>query len=455
MSRQLIWRVLAVIAVLLPTGAVMADKPARTAPRPNILIIVTDDQRFDTQFEQVMPSTHQTFGDHGVRFPNGIVTTSLCCPSRASIFSGLYAHNHGVHTNGGNALIRWDPTTTLQHELKRSGYKTAISGKFLSTWNEAPPDFDRWAIQIRPSANSYNNATFNVDGETLQADAHSTEFTRDQALTFLEHFESQADGSPWFMQISPLAPHLPAIPMDEHRGADLPPKRQAPSLHENTKDKPAFVRAPTPGDVAKKRYRQWVHSKSRRMNRSLMGVDSMIADVYAWLEANGEADNTLAFFISDNGFMLGEHGLVKKQVPYEEAIRVPFFMRWPAGGVTPGSVRDDIAANIDIAATVYDAAEVKPGYTVDGRSLLSGDERKRILIESHDDRKVPAWTGLWTPTEAYFRYSTGEREYYDLSSDPYQLQNLLGNRTISDDPNTEPLDAELEEATNCTGQACP
>jgi arylsulfatase A-like enzyme len=160
--------------------------------------------------------------------------------------------------------------------------------------------------------------------------------------------------------------------------------------------------------------------------------------------------------------MWGEHGLIlKKQVPYQESVRVPFAMRWPAK--QPGGRIDRrIAANIDIAPTVYEAVGLKRsdiGFEMDGRSLLSRKRRERILIESLiSDKKAPLWRGLWTPDWQYIRYSTGEREYYNTVRDPFQVKNLLRNESKTDDPSKDRirrLERSLRAAANCRASACP
>jgi arylsulfatase A-like enzyme len=436
------------IALLVASSS---GAPARTPDnRPNVLIILTDDQRFDMIRRKVMPETRRIFDDEGVRFDNAVATTPLCCPSRASIFSGRYEHNHGVDSNKPD-FTAWDASQTIQHELHDDGYQTAIAGKFFSSWSDNPPDFDQWAIHIRPRSEpltDYYGATFNINGALKKIPRHSTNVMRSKALKFLDHFETR-DDDPWLMQISPLSPHRPATPLKKHRGAEVPAWKPPPSIGEDLRDKPEYVREAEPSITTSQGVK-----RHRRMLRSLKGVDELVRDVFAWLEANGEEENTLAFFLSDNGLHLGEHGLSKKDVPYEEAVRVPFFMRWPAQ-VTPG--RDAaITANVDIAATIYDATGIQPSYAVDGRSLLSGKERGEVLIESGDgSASVPPWRGLWSSTYVYVRYATGEREYYDIANDPYQLRNLLQNANQNDDPDTSELDARLDAAASCVGRSCP
>jgi arylsulfatase A-like enzyme len=437
------------VAIAIPSF-LSADDAGGGEGGPNILIILTDDQRADMLPRDVTPNIVELFGDEGVHYANGIVTTPLCCPSRASIFSGKYVHNHGIEDNTPEDED-WDPDATIQKELKEEGYQTAIAGKFYSNWGGDPPHFDHWAIQVRPTVDerAYFDANFDVNGETQRVPIHSTDFTRFKALEMLDDLEED-DDTPWFLQVATLSPHRPFTPKPEHENADVGSYKPPVSIKENRRDKPPFVRKMRqyPAELAGQ-----VHQK---MLRGMIGVDELVRDVFTWLDAHGEADNTLAFFLSDNGFILGEHRIMlRKQLPYHPAVRVPFYARWP-GELDEGSVDDRIVANIDLAPTIYDAIGLAAddiGYEPDGVSLLADEEREHILIESPlEDEKAPAWEGLWTPEWQYFRYSTGDREYYE---DEAQLTNLLGNRSQTDDPDTGEWDTILDEAVECQGRACP
>ncbi len=186
-----------------------------------------------------------------------------------------------------------------------------------------------------------------------------------------------------------------------------------------------------------------------------MSVDDMVGRIFRKLNALGE-ENTLAFFLSDHGYLWFEHGLRRKQHPYEDSVRIPFFVRWP-GHIRAGETRDNIVATIDIAPTVYQAARVKPGYNTDGWSLLGGHTRRRLLLEYWGRTNVPPWRATWTPAYQYIRYAGGGiREYYDLRADPWQLENLYGNGDPADDPANGPaLRRQLRTDARCRGRSCP
>jgi arylsulfatase A-like enzyme len=195
-----------------------------------------------------------------------------------------------------------------------------------------------------------------------------------------------------------------------------------------------------------------------------MSVDDMVERLFKVLERTREKKDTLAFFISDNGYIWAEHGVASKRFPYTPAVRVPLFMRWP-GQVERGR-QERIVGNIDLAPTILEAAGITPNpeYPMDGRSLFDNRPREEILLEYSGSRlgeDVPPWASLRSATYQYVEYydlDTGEivfTEYYDLESDPFQLVNLLGDDDPSNDPPTAALSAHLAQARDCSGPTCP
>jgi arylsulfatase A-like enzyme len=442
----------AVLSVGLLVGAApMSVRRAAAVPpweRPNILIILTDDQPAQPEAYQVMPKTMEVFGAGGTHYPNGVVTTPLCCPSRASIFTGQYVHNHGViDLHSAHAM---DTTHTIQATLKAHGYQTAIAGKYLNHAYDPPPYFDRWAtFAERPE---YNDASFNVDGALVETNRYSTTFIRRRSLRFLSDFEA-SDSSPWFMQISPNAPHKPATPQRKYADAPVPAWITNPARDEDDlSDKPDFIVSFARDDPRP------VKRLRRKQLRTLMSVDDLVGAVFARLEELGEADNTLAVFLSDNGFFWYEHRLgAGKRLAYDEAVNVPFFVRWP-GRVEAGAVDPKVVANIDIAPTAYDAARVRPQYTVDGRSMFESQRGEMFLEDVDPDERYPKWHSLWSPGSTYIRYyeSEGEpREHYE-ADDPWQLENVYQDGIEGNEPlNQDFLDELLKQYATCAGETCP
>ena len=438
--------------VLVPfsPSAALADD------RPNVLIVVTDDQRRGTM--SVMPSTRRWLQGLGTRYPNAVVTTPVCCPSRGSILTGRYAHNHGVETNGDHEAL--DHDTTLQRHLREAGYLTGIAGKLLNGWKVAddPPHFDRWTVMSGPG---YRRTVYNVNGVRVRPRRYSTDYLRGRAVGMLRGFERRDDDAPWLLYVAPWAPHAPYEPAARHRSARVPPWRQrsAALAEADLTDK---------HPVVQERARLRPRARIRRAQlRTLLAVDEMVRRLRRELRRLDEHRRTMVILLSDNGYLWGEHGMGPgKLLPFEETFRVPMYVRWP--GVLPaGGVDPRIAANIDLAPTIYEAAGIEPTVEIDGRSLLS-EERDRILLEQWViPGRYPTWSALWSPDEQYTEWE-GDGTYdpftelYDLAEDPAQLTNVLGDDDPTNDPSPSHLSAlaaALAAARSCTGTsgllACP
>ena len=434
--------------------------PAPAAPtaasRPNVLIFLTDDQRSGTM--AVMPSTLQRFGEEGTTYAHAFATTPLCCPSRASIFSGRYAHNHTVQSNQHGAEQDFDQSTTMQAYLQGSGYRTGIFGKYFNAWDlsEDPVFFDRWAIESPNGYTGYYGGTWNVNGTLQTVETYSTDYIADQGVHFIRSGEG-LDDRPWFLELAPYGVHMPAFATPKYRAASLPPFQLDPSMREqDLGDKPPFVR-----NRQRERIETIVSTRARQL-RALMSVDDMVQRVFETLEASGELGNTLAFFLGDNGMLWGAHGITGKQTPYTPSIRVPMFARWP-GHIDAGAVDHRFVANIDIAPTVLAAAGVQPAEAMDGRSLFDSWTRDRMLLEywrlKHPS-DVPTWASIRTRSYQYIEYYSDDgkvtfREYYDLARDPWELVNLIHDGTQGNDPSLRPISAELAALRTCVGAACP
>ena len=421
--------------------------PAVTRP-PNVLIILTDDQRVGTL--GVMPHTVQFFRNRGRMFTRGFVTTPLCCPSRSSIFTGLYAHNHGVLTNGEHSLPQ---SVTLQRYLHDAGYRTAIVGKYLNGWplDRNPPYFDRWALE---KGSTYRDPEFNVNGSVRTIKGYATNILASKAVQSLKAFEA-TDSRPWFLYLAPKAPHLPATPAPEYALAPVSEWARNPAvLESDSRDKPPWVQDSHAS-------RSWVAATRANMLRTLMSVDDLVGRVSRTLETLGERRGTIAFFLSDNGFMWGEHGLTRKGHPYTHSIKVPLLLRWP-GHVAPGSQDGRFAANIDLAPTILDAAGITPLAPMDGRSLLRAWNR-RLFTEMFrpGDGKAAGWASVRTKRMQYVEYYDDSRsrvvfrEYYRLDRDPWQLTNLLRDGNPANNPDTAWLHRLLRTYRACGGSACP
>jgi arylsulfatase A-like enzyme len=425
------------------------------AARPNVLVVVTDDARAETL--QVMPKTRRWLAGGGVSFTHGFATTPSCCPSRASILSGRYVHNHGVlRQQLGDRL---DQRTTLARYLSDGGYRTAMAGKFLNRWplRRPPPHFDRYA----QANGGYYDQLWQVDGALRRVPTYSSTFIGDRALAYLEEFEGD-DARPWFLYLAPFAPHAPRVPEPRYARTGFPELERVgadPGGAAEVAGAPGYLRVRPPADPAE------VAALRTGQARTLLSVDDLVDRVLRRLEDTGELDGTLVFYLSDNGYSWGEHRHVGKFVPYTESIKVPFLVRWP-GRLPAGTVDDRLVATVDIKPTVLQAAGIRPdpGDTVDGRSLLDGRRRERLLAEYwRDQANAPGirdWAALrspaWQYVENYDQPGGGGtfREFYDLQRDPGMERNLLADGDPANDP-PPTLAAELAAARACRGSSCP
>lgn len=438
----------------LATGLGLAGAPAAVpvaaqppAP-PNILIILTDDQRA-TDTMQVMPKTLRLFADEGTTFTNAYATTPVCCPARASIVTGRFAHNTNVRTNQDQALL--DHETTIERYLSDAGYQTALVGKWLNAWpiTQNPPFWDRWAV-MQPD---YFDTEFNVDGTVKTLDGYTTDLIADMSVDLIKDFEA-ADNSPWFLHVNPYAPHGPWTPEPTYQNTDVGTWDGNPAVFEVDKsDKPQYVRS------ALNTIENGRLDREGQL-RTLFSVDDLVKQIFDAMDAAGE-QNTLAFFLSDNGFFWSEHGLTSKNQPYTQAMQIPFFVRWP-GRVTAGDRDRRVVANIDIAPTIMDAAGIAadPRFPMDGQSLLDPTGRRKLLLESWASGSRGPWASILTQSYQYTEYYLQDatevkaREYYDPAADPWQLTNLFGDGVPRNDPFIGALSAELNEARRCTGGEC-
>lgn len=425
----------------------------RRRARPNVLVIITDDQRAVGTMA-VMPHTRRFFGKGGTHYPYAFTTTPLCCPSRVSIFTGQYVHNHGLERNN---QWEFDQSETIQRRLDETGYRTAIFGKYLNAWNleDDPPHFDEWAINAHSADALTAGGEWNVDGRLRTVNRYSTDYISRRALQFLDESESDDDG-PWMMLLSLNAPHAPYEPAPKYVRAEVPQWEPARSIRERDRsDKPPYVRNSAP-DLAKAKL-----IRSGQL-RTLMSVDDMVRRLGVALSRLNEDRNTLVVFMSDNGFLWNEHGLVgsvnSKHNPYSQSINVPLYLRYPDRGPRR-PVDRRLAATIDLVPTIVDAARLPedPSHILDGESLLEPSRRNHLLVEYAQARLdgAPDWASLRTRTDQYVEYYDRSggitfREYYDLDNDPFQERNLLGR--AGDRPL---LHRALRRARTCAGDSCP
>lgn len=425
---------------------------AGSRPR-NILVVLTDDHRYDALgFMKA-----QDFGEtptldrlarEGVHFRNAFVTTALCSPSRASIFTGLYAHQHRVVDN--NQPI--PPGLTYYPEyLQRAGYETAFIGKWhMGVETDMPqPGFDHW-VSFKGQGSYFPTPDgLNVDGRKVPQKGYLTDELTEYALEWL----GKRDGKrPWMMHLAHKAVHAEFIPAPRHAGRYAKEKFRYPTT----------MKAGAPGRPmwVENQRNSWhgvdypYHSKLdvgeyyKRYMETLLAVDEGLARIMDLLAQRGELDDTLILYMGDNGFMFGEHGLIDKRTAYEESMRIPMIARCPS--LFGPRLIDRIVANIDIAPTMLAVAGLIPPKGMAGADMLPlirgqrADWRSELLYEYYWERNFPQ-----TPTVHSLR---GDRykfihfhgiwdldELYDLSVDPHESDNLLAR------PGHEALAEQLSE----------
>ena len=427
--------------ILLTTQASPVTNP------PNIVFVLTDD--LDNVEVDYMPQVKSFMADGGVSFSNYFVNISLCCPSRATMLRGQYAHNTGVYTNkkqDGSFIYLYRhglEKSTIATWLKRKGYRNAYLGKYFNAYprhapkNYVPPGWDEWASPIYDSGYVGFNYTLNENGKFVEYGDRPEDYTSDVYTAKAQKFINQAakDKQPFFLYISYFPPHQPAIPAPRH--SKLFPdavQPRIPSFNEaDVSDKPEYIRNLP---LLSQQDKDEIDKLYRKRLRSLQSVDEGLATLVNTLRANGQLDNTYFIFTSDNGFHLGQHRLTpEKETAYEEDIHLPLYVRGP--DVPAGKTMDQIVGNLDLAPTFAELAGANTPNFIDGRSFVSlfrrnssvpSSWRQVFFLQHRLNRKttplIPSFRGLRTDHCTYVKYITGEEELYDITQDPYQLQNL-------------------------------
>lgn len=433
-------RIAALVAFLVVAIGLLPSPRARALEHPNIVVVVTDDQRDDTL--TWMPTVQQQLVGRGTSFRNAVVPTSVCCPSRASILTGLYAHSTGVWSNanfpnlGGWAAFHANgmEERTVATWLDPT-YRTILVGKYLNHYDRAPidyipPGWNAWHAFKMSNAAYYDyrllhtNKTLTYHG--WAPSDYSTDVLRRHAVN--EIVNTPAD-QPLFLYFAPYAPHGPSTPAPRHATLDPDlPKYRPPNFNERDRsDKPPWIQALDRVDP--------VATELRRLDqyRTLRSVDEAVGAIVDALRSTRRIGNTLFLFISDNGGSWGEHRIDhgQKFMPYAAATRIPLVMRWD-GHVTAGRNDARLALNLDIAATIAQAAGVTPP-PLGGRSLLKPATRGGTVMEAASNIGKsgnglsiprPAYCGFLNSRYLYVRYAGGFQELYDYQVDPYELRNV-------------------------------
>ena len=461
---------IAVVAVFSGSATRSEAGTQQAVSRPNVVVVMTDDQTVESL--RVMGNVRTLLADQGVTFDNNFASYPLCCPSRSTYLTGQYAHNHRVLGNAppNGGYDKLDHANTLPVWLQRAGYATVHIGKYLNGYGrvrqtEIPPGWGEWYGSIDPSTYRFFNYTLNENGRLVNYGATAAEYQADvytrRAVEVIRRLA--ADPRPLFLSVAYLAPHSggphepgdPAnlatpAPAPRHRNVFVSqPLPTPPSFNEaDVSDKPSGIRTRpllTQGRVnaIKEGYQQRLES--------LMAVDEGVAEIVRTLEATGKLGRTYIIFTSDNGFFHGEHRVAAgKVLVYEPSVRVPLIIRGP--GIPRAARRAQLAANIDLAATISDAARIRPGRAPDGRSLLP-IARDRLLFSGRDLLlETPTYSAIHTPRWVYVEHANAEKELYHLQADPHQLTSQHANPAF--ERVRVELASRLMRLRGCSGATC-
>jgi arylsulfatase A-like enzyme len=432
--------------------------------RPNVLFIITDDQRWDCMScagHPILKTPHlDRLAQEGARFTNAFVTTSLCSPSRASFLSGLYAHRHGVLDNFTEFPA---DLPTFPRRLKEVGYQTAYIGKWhMGEENDNPrPGFDYWVSHRGQGI--YHDNEFNINGNRRVIPGYYTRVVTQLAIEWLQQAKP-----PFLLCLGHKAPHTPFTPEEKYRHIYDHIPIYYPWSAFFLEGKPGWVheRLPTWHGIygALFGFRGKFPDTSaagvvdfarfvRSYLATLLSVDDSVGEIYTALHRAGHLDNTVFIFTSDNGMLLGEHGMTDKRTMHEPSIRIPLLIRFPPV-VKPGTLVEEMVLNIDVAPTILELCGLPPLEGIHGRSfvpLLRGESvawRDAWYYEYNYERQFPYTPnvrGIRTKKWKFIRYPHGDggpdrhkAELYDLENDPEELHNLI------DDPRYGKVVAELQ-----------
>lgn len=499
-----------VLTLLLTTG--INFRPAVTQAAqptpPNIVFILLDDlDELTMPYWDALPQTAALLRDRGIRFENAFAPTPICCPARSSILTGKYGHNTGVLTNGGDqggweTFVRnGNEQRTLAVYLQQAGYQTALVGKYLNGIENAPayvpPGWSEWHAFVDNLSYAGYYYKMNHNGTVVQYGGAESDYATDvvagKAREFIQHTERQ-DNQPFFLYVSPTAPHLPLPPAPRHqRNPYAPLTVKAPQRanynEADLRDKSTWLRAT--GEARAKQVEAFNDIDYRNRMGSLYAVDEMIVSLVQTLVQQGELQNTLLVFGSDNGYNMGSHRLLHKMAPYEESVRVPLVIAGP--GITP-RVEPRMVTEIDYAPTFLALAGVPIPADMDGRSLLpvlrneatpnwrtdflaqyiggdlSGTSSNGVAREMPPGyeylaslQDIPTYKALRTRTHTLIEWygeadfnGAHEYELYDLQADPFQLHNLLST-PLGRARNQQlvlQMKARMNQLASCSGATC-
>lgn len=425
---------LALLALVGTTAAAAAPDAAARLVRPNVVLVLTDDQTMESVARMPYVSAPS---QPWVRFENAVVQNALCCPARVTLLTGQYDTHTGVMHNDQTA--RYDAATALPTWLQAVGYRTALVGKLHNGYLGGPPDpgWTRWVVPYTTAQYAQYDYPLNVDGVRTTRGSSPADYQVDVLGQFGSQFiaDSARLRQPFFLLFSPTATHAPwqASPTRVGRYGTAAVSR-SPSFNQADGADPAWVRRLAQQDPA------LMDTHRRREWDAAISIDDTLRRLDGSLRSAGVYDKTVVIFMTDNGYSFGEHRWVTKRCAYEECIRTPLLVRYP--GQAAAADRH-LVSNIDVAGTIADITGARPAVRQDGRSILPFVLRPGTADPTWRTGALLHWPGgnhlgvggkfdsvpqFWAVRTTRFKYVelvTGERELYDLFEDPYELRNRV------------------------------
>jgi len=406
--------------------------------KPNFIFFLTDDQRWDGMScagnTIIKTPNMDRIAEGGVRFTNMFVTTSLCGPSRASILTGKYVHNHGVRRNGMSLPME---QKTFLEILKEAGYETAFIGKWHNRDRAENRGLDYY-FGFKGQGR-YNNPIASENfGPDTEYKGHVSDVLADHTIKYLEMEHEK----PFCLLLWFKAPHRSWHPAERFKGLYKDIKMPEPAtFHDTYEGKPDAVKN---ADMKIGDFKDVpdLDTFLKDYYRCIVGVDENVGRVLDALDSLGYEDNTVVLYTGDNGFFLGEHHFFDKRLMYEESIRVPLLVKYPKM-IKPGTTNEEMVLNVDFAPTILALAGTPIPETMDGESfkpLLRGKEtlwREDFLYEYYEYpavHMVRKNRGVRTKRWKYIHYFEEPQEFelYDLQNDPHEMHNLINDPAYKD-----------------------
>jgi N-acetylglucosamine-6-sulfatase len=495
------------LATLIAAASLQASVGA-AASRPNVIVVLTDDQTFDDLYEragrgagaEVMPKTRHLLGGKGVTFRRAYSSNPMSCPSRSSLLTGQFAHNHhnvtNVFPNGkycSHRGLKFSFFKTLPVWLHSAGYRTLHFGRFLNAFglghpHKLPPGWDFYVQPVDTKVSStavYTGYRLNINGRLTEKFGDKNKprqrkyFTNVMVRMALQQINNTDRSKPFYLALDHRAPHEDEIdpvgpqPAPSHASdfRGKAPRRPKNFNEADLSDKAAWLKHAEPLSAGNMKE---IQIRSIRRLRSLRSVDDGVGRMIRFLKAIGELDSTYIFFMSDNGFELGEHRISKgKFRPYQESSHVPLIVCGP--GIPHGKVTRELVTNVDIAPTIAAIAGADPTRRLDGRSILPFAQnpglrsRRPILLEGYPPGKTalkkkghgatklpeptpPNWQAIVRGRWKLIHYHGQGFELYDLKKDPIELRSLDGKHRYR--KVFHQLRRRLKKLKHCDGDAC-